>query len=107
MGRAKAELMKRASNLGTQAFTETPVGHETTFVIRLKSGKYSSADKPLNECVLYNIDHQLTNPNAFTRLFHGNMVIGLQYKYTTKKNKKEVQNRNKTVQYRLRREEAL
>ena len=101
MARAKAEIVKRTSNLRTQAFTETPVGHEATFVIRLKSGKYPSIDKPRDERVLYDIDQQLT------RFFHGSMVIGLQYKYTTKKNKKEVQNRNKTVQYRLRREEAL
>ena len=106
MARAKAEIMKRASNLGTQAFAETPVGHKTTFVIRLKGGKYSSINKPRDECVLDNVDQQLASSNVFTRLFHGSMVIGLQYKYTTKKDKTEVQNRNKTVQYRLRREEA-
>lgn len=56
MARAKIKIVKRTPNLGAQAITETPVGHETTLVIRLKNGKYSSTDKPLDERILYNVD---------------------------------------------------
>ena len=52
MARAKANTLQRVPNVGTQAITKTPVRSETTFVIRLKSGKYSSTDEPLGEGVL-------------------------------------------------------
>lgn len=99
MARAKTEIVKRVSNLGTQAFTKTPIGHEATFVIRLKSGKYSSIDKPRDKCVLYNGDQQLSVSKAYTRLSHGSMVIGLQYKYTAKRIRNKVQKVREIVHY--------
>lgn len=56
MARAKARLAKRTSNLRAQAIAKTPAGCEFALVIRLKGGKYASANKPLGKCVLYNVD---------------------------------------------------
>lgn len=99
MARAKAETVKRVSNVRTQAITETLVGRESMLVIRLKGGEYTSTNKPLSECILYNVDHQLISSNAFARLFHGGMVIGLRYKYTAKKTSNKVQKVGEIVHY--------
>lgn len=49
---AKTETIKRTSNVRTQAVTKALVRREVVLVICLKGGKYSSANKPLSECVL-------------------------------------------------------
>lgn len=99
MTRAEAVAVKRVSNVRTQAIAKTLVGRESVLVICLKGGKYPSTNEPLSECVLYNIDHQLADSNTLARLFHGSMVIGLRYKYTTKRISSKVQKVGEIVHY--------
>lgn len=75
------------------------MGQKKRIEVRLKSGKYSSTNKPLGERVLHNIDLQIQNPGVSTNFFHGNKVIGLQYKYTTKRVSSKVQKVEETVQF--------
>ena len=96
---SKTKIMKRVSNLRAQAFTKTSIGRETTLVIRLKGGKYPSTDKPFGERVMYDIDHQLVSSRTFACFFHGNMVIGLRYKYTAKRVSGKVQKVGEIVHY--------
>lgn len=91
MTRAKAKIVKRVSNVRAQAVTKALVGCESTLVIRLEGGKYSSTDEPLSERVLYNVNHQLVSSDTFAKLFHDGMVIGLRYKYTAKRTSNKVQ----------------
>ena len=77
------ETVKRMSNVRAQAVAEASARRVLALVIRLKGREYASADKPLKESVLYGINQQLVDPNVFTRCLHDSMVIGLQRKYTT------------------------
>lgn len=101
MARAKAVTVKGMSNVGAQAVVKTSARRIVTLVIRLKGGKYASTDKPLDEGVLHNVDQQLVDPSTFVRCFHGNMVIGLQCKYRTKRVNSKVLKVKKIGQFHL------
>lgn len=83
-----------------QAIVKRFRGRREAIKIRTKKREHLSANKPLSECIIDNVNKQCFI-NRILALFHNDKVIGLQHKYTTKKNKTEVQNQSKTVQYRL------
>lgn len=99
MAWAKAKTAKRLSNVRTQAITEAPVRREITLIILLKSGKQPLTDKPLSKRELQDVDQQLVGSGNFAWLFHGNMVIGLRYKYTAKRASNKVQKVGEIVHY--------
>lgn len=82
---SKTEIVKSVSNMGMQPVTEASIGRETTLVVRPESSEYASTNKPLGKHVLDNVDHQLISSGTSVCSFHDNMVIGLRYKYTTKR----------------------
>jgi len=67
-----------------QLLTKTPTRWISGIVVRLESTVHTLTDEPLSESELDNINNQIVGTGFFVCLFHGNIVIGLQRKYTTK-----------------------
>ena len=99
MAYAKTRTVESASNLTAKALMETYAKRKSMLVIRLKSGKYASTNKPLNEHILYKVNQQIVSSGFFTYFFHGSVVIGLRYKYTAKRTDNKVQKVGEIVHF--------
>ena len=99
MTHVKIGAIESAAYVTTKTFVETIAEQKSVLVVRLKSSKYFPADKPLDKHVLYKVNQQIIGFGVFTYFFHGDMVIGLQYKYTAKRVSSKVQKVGEIVHY--------